>query len=179
VIDQDGFRANIGIILCNDDRRLLWARRLSRTGWQFPQGGIDEDEAPQDALFRELREEVGLRPEHVEIIGKTRGWLRYRLPPRFIRRHKRPLCIGQKQVYFLLRFVGAEYDFQLDTTASPEFDRWCWIDYWQPVSDVIYFKRSVYDRALTELAPLLFPEGAPARPPRRRSRTLRSRRRGG
>ncbi|HET7570319.1 MAG TPA: RNA pyrophosphohydrolase [Gammaproteobacteria bacterium] len=178
MIDQDGFRANVGIILCNDQRRLLWARRLSRSGWQFPQGGIDESESPQEALFRELREEVGLRPEHIEIVGHTRGWLRYRLPPRFIRRHSYPLCIGQKQIYFLLRFTGTDYDFQLDTTDSPEFDRWRWVDYWQPVSDVIYFKRAVYDRALTELAPLLFPDGAPARPPRRRARTLRSRRRG-
>lgn len=175
MIDQDGFRANVGIILCNENRRVLWARRLSRSGWQFPQGGIDEDETPQEALFRELREEVGLQPEHVEIIGKTRDWLRYRLPPRFIRRRSRPLCIGQKQVYFLLRFVGAELDFQLDVTDNPEFDRLRWIDYWQPVKDVIYFKRAVYDRALTELAPVLFPEGSPARPPRRRSRTLRSR----
>jgi putative (di)nucleoside polyphosphate hydrolase len=178
VIDQDGFRANVGIILCNTERRLLWARRLARSGWQFPQGGIDTDESSEEALYRELREEVGLKPEHVEVLAKTRGWLRYRLPPRFIRRNSRPLCIGQKQVYYLLRFVGAERDFDLSASPDPEFDRWRWIDYWQPVSDVIYFKRAVYDRALSEFAPMLFPEGAPRRPARRRTRQLRGRRRG-
>jgi putative (di)nucleoside polyphosphate hydrolase len=178
VIDQDGFRPNIGIILSNDERQLLWARRLSRSGWQFPQGGIDPDETPEQALYRELREEIGLEAEHVDIIGHTRGWLRYRLPPRFIRRHSQPLCIGQKQIYYLLRFTGEEYHFRLDTTSSPEFDRWRWVDYWAPVAEVIYFKRAVYDRALTELAPLLFPEGPPTRPPRRRTRTLRSYRHG-
>jgi putative (di)nucleoside polyphosphate hydrolase len=178
VIDQDGFRANVGIILCNTERRLLWARRLSRSGWQFPQGGIDADESSEEALYRELREEVGLAPEHVEVMAKTRGWLRYRLPPRFIRRHSRPLCIGQKQVYYLLRFIGAERDFDLSTTASPEFDRWLWVDYWQPIADVIYFKRAVYDRALSEFAPMLFPEGAPLRPPKRHARQFTNRRRG-
>lgn len=178
MIDQDGFRANIGIILSNADRRVLWARRLSRSGWQFPQGGIDSGETAEQALYRELREEVGLKAEHVEIIGQTRGWLRYRLPPRFIRRHSYPLCIGQKQIYFLLRFIGESYHFQLDVTDSPEFDRWRWVDYWAPVGEVIYFKRAVYDRALTELAPLLFPDGAPARPPRRRTRSLRGYRQG-
>lgn len=159
MIDKDGFRPNVGIILCNDDRRLLWARRVRRAGWQFPQGGIDGDEAPEDAMYRELYEEVGLQPAHVEIIGKTRGWLRYRLPHRYRRSHGRPHCVGQKQVYFLLRLVGSETDVKLNATDSPEFDHWCWIDYWQPVKRVVYFKRRVYERALTELEPVLFSDG--------------------
>jgi putative (di)nucleoside polyphosphate hydrolase len=109
-------------------------------------------------MFRELAEEVGLLPEHVEIIGCTRGWLRYRLPKRLIRQHSKPTCIGQKQVWFLLRMLGDEGDVRLDTSDRPEFDHWRWVDYWYPMTAVVPFKRQVYSRALRELAPLLFPE---------------------
>ena len=78
---------------------MFWARRVSQNAWQFPQGGINEEESPEAALFRELREEVGLEERDVEIIARTHGWLRYRLPKRFIRRHAAPICIGQKQSY--------------------------------------------------------------------------------
>ena len=173
VIDADGFRANVGIILVNDENRLFWGRRVGQDAWQFPQGGIKADETPREAMFRELEEEVGLRPDQVEVLGETSRWLRYRLPRRYIRRHSRPLCIGQKQRWFLLRVNCAESDFCLDRFDKPEFDSWRWVDYWEPVREVIYFKRRVYERALEELAPLLFPEGPPERPPqpapRRRS----------
>ncbi|HHI77242.1 MAG TPA: RNA pyrophosphohydrolase [Gammaproteobacteria bacterium] len=173
MIDADGFRANVGIILVNDENRLFWGRRVGQDAWQFPQGGIKADETPREAMFRELEEEVGLRPDQVEVLGETSRWLRYRLPRRYIRRHSRPLCIGQKQRWFLLRVNCAESDFCLDRFEKPEFDSWRWVDYWEPVREVIYFKRRVYERALEELAPLLFPEGPPERPPhpapRRRS----------
>lgn len=159
MIDADGFRPNVGIILTNGAGRLFWGRRIGRSGWQFPQGGIRAEETPEQALFRELYEEIGLTPEDVEILGSTRGWLRYRLPRRFIRRGQRPLCIGQKQRWFLLQLHAPEGRVQLDATDSPEFDHWRWIDYWSPASEVIFFKRKVYRRALDELAPLLFPEG--------------------
>ena len=158
MIDSEGYRANVGIILCNSDRRLFWAKRIRQRSWQFPQGGIQWDESPQEAMFRELAEEVGLQPQHVEIIGCTRGWLRYRLPKRLIRRHSKPTCIGQKQVWFLLRMVGRESDVRLDTSERPEFDHWRWVDYWYPPKAVVPFKRQVYLRALRELAPLLFSE---------------------
>ncbi len=164
MIDADGFRPNVGIILVNDENRLFWGRRVGQNAWQFPQGGIKAKESPREAMFRELEEEVGLRPEHVEVLGETRRWLRYRLPKRFIRRHSHPVCIGQKQRWFLLRVNCAESDFCLDRCEKPEFDSWRWVSYWEPVRDVIYFKRRVYERALEELAPLLFPEGAPDRP---------------
>ena len=82
---------------------MFWARRVNRDGWQFPQGGMNTDETPLEAMYRELREETGLLPEHVEVLGATPGWLRYRLPRRCVRRGDRPVCIGQKQVWFLLR----------------------------------------------------------------------------
>jgi len=166
VIDRDGFRSNVGIILCNDLGRVFWARRINHTGWQFPQGGIQQGENPRDALYRELEEEVGLRPEDVSELGRTRGWLRYRLPRRFIRRHQTPVCIGQKQVWFLLRLVAKESRVDLELSHHPEFDAWRWVDWWKPLEGVVFFKRRVYERALQELAPLAFPEGAVPAPPK-------------
>jgi len=119
------------------------------------------DETPAEAMYRELAEEVGLRPQHVEVMGATRGWLRYRLPRQFIRRKSRPVCVGQKQVWFMLRMLCKDQAVCLDQTDSPEFDRWRWVDYWHPLNEVVAFKRNVYKKALHELAPLLFPGGAP------------------
>jgi len=158
VIDCDGYRPNVGIILCNRERQLFWGKRVGQDAWQFPQGGIRQDETPEQALFRELHEETGLLAAHVRILGVSRGWLRYRLPPRMVRRQNRPLCVGQKQRWFLLELLGPEAEFQLDAGDPPEFDDWCWIDYWRPVHEVVYFKRNVYRRALCELVPLMFPE---------------------
>ena len=155
MIDRDGFRPNVGIILSNGRGRVLWARRIGQDSWQFPQGGIQSDENPEQAMYRELNEEVGLFPGDVEIIGSTRGWLRYRLPKRFVRRHRRPVCIGQKQVWFMLRLIAPEGQVCLDHNDKPEFDQWRWVDYWQPLKEVVPFKRRVYSCALRELAPLV------------------------
>ena len=155
MIDPDGYRPNVGIILLRDDGRVFWARRAYRDGWQFPQGGMRSDETPLEAMFRELHEETGLRPEHVQVLGATPGWLKYRLPERMVRRNQRPRCIGQKQVWFLLRFLGDESALKLDVTDKPEFDLWRWVDFWYPATHVVTFKRSVYQRALRHLAPLV------------------------
>lgn len=169
VIDIDGFRPNVGIVLLNADNRVFWARRCGRNVWQFPQGGIKSDETPLDAMYRELQEETGLNPDDVEVCGSTRGWLRYRLPKRLQRRNQKPLCIGQKQVWFVLKLRSDESAFQLDACNRPEFDRWRWIEYWEAIDDVVFFKRRVYERALRELAPMAFPapETIPPRPPRK------------
>ena len=153
VIDPDGFRPNVGIVLMHDDGRVFWARRVRRDGWQFPQGGINTDETPLEAMYRELREETGLLPAHVDVLGATPGWLRYRLPPHAIRHRDKLVCIGQKQVWYLLRFRGLEGDVRLDGTDCPEFDHWRWVDCWYPLQHVVTFKRSVYARALHHLAP--------------------------
>lgn len=153
MIDPDGYRPNVGIILMHDDGRVFWARRTSRDGWQFPQGGMNSDETPIEAMYRELHEETGLFPEHVEVLGATPGWLRYRLPRRFVRNGQRPVCIGQKQVWFLLRLVVDEQAVRLDATDRPEFDLWRWVDFWYPLEHVVVFKRQVYERALHHLAP--------------------------
>ncbi|AGM41637.1 dinucleoside polyphosphate hydrolase [Spiribacter salinus M19-40] len=164
MIDAQGFRPNVGIVLANGAGQVFWARRIGQDAWQFPQGGIQRDESPEAALYRELHEEVGLSPAHVTVLGSTRGWLRYRLPSHLIRRRQRPTCIGQKQVWFLLRLETEEAAVQLDATSEPEFDDWSWVSYWHPLEQVVSFKRGVYERALEQLAPLLFPDGAPTRP---------------
>ena len=138
MIDPDGFRPNVGIILTNSDDQLLWARRIRQDAWQFPQGGIRAEETPEQAMYRELSEEIGLRPQHVTLLGATRGWLRYRLPERFIRRHQKPVCVGQKQVWFMLRLIGQERHVRLDLSDKPEFDNWRWVDYWHPLHEILH-----------------------------------------
>jgi putative (di)nucleoside polyphosphate hydrolase len=179
VIDSDGYRPNVGIILSNSNGELLWARRIGQDAWQFPQGGIRPHETPEQAMYRELGEEVGLRQRDVEMIASTQGWLRYRLPHRYIRHNCRPLCIGQKQVWFMLRLVGPEARVRLDMNEKPEFDLWRWVDYWQPLREVVSFKRRVYECALKEFAPLVLDEPQRRRvPPRARSHPYRRSRRG-
>ncbi len=155
MIDADGFRPNVGIVVLGPNKQVLWAKRVGQDAWQFPQGGIQRGESPDDALFRELYEELGLQQHDVEVLGCTQGWLRYRLPLRYIRRNKKPLCIGQKQKWFLLRMVCDESNVHFAGCDKPEFDSWRWVDYWYPPNDVIFFKRSVYRRALRQLEPLL------------------------
>lgn len=155
MIDPDGFRPNVGIILTNELGQVLWARRIGQDSWQFPQGGIHHNESPEQALYRELHEEVGLLPEDVEILACTRGWLRYRLPQRLIRNHSQPICVGQKQKWFLLRLKAEEQRVCMTKTAKPEFDGWRWVSYWYPLGQVVPFKRDVYRRAMKELAPRL------------------------
>lgn len=158
MIDAKGYRANVGIILANRCGKVLWARRVGQEAWQFPQGGIKERESPEAALYRELYEELGLERRDVAVLGRTRDWLRYTLPKRYVRRHCRPLCIGQKQLWFLLRLESGEEVVRLDRFHKPEFDAWKWVNYWDPARHVIFFKRGVYRRALRQLAPLLFAE---------------------
>ncbi|MAT51945.1 MAG: RNA pyrophosphohydrolase [Porticoccaceae bacterium] len=152
MIDKDGFRPNVGIVLCDGAGQLLWAKRAGQDAWQFPQGGINRGESPEDALYRELFEEIGLQRDDVHLLAQTRGWLRYRLPRRYVRRNANPVCIGQKQKWFLLKLTGDAERIRFDCGDKPEFDSWCWVNYWFPVSQIVDFKRDVYRKALKELA---------------------------
>ncbi|HTY92993.1 MAG TPA: RNA pyrophosphohydrolase [Steroidobacteraceae bacterium] len=164
VIDTEGYRANVGIVLMRGDGSVFLGRRARGGGWQFPQGGMQAGEAPEQALFRELHEEIGLTARDVEVVGATREWLHYRLPARYVRRDQQPLCIGQKQRWFLLRLRDGAANFAFTSTSEPEFDRWRWSPWWEPVREVIFFKRPVYVQMLTELAALAFAQGAPPLP---------------
>ena len=156
-IDKDGYRKNVGIIVCNGQQQVLWARRTRHDGWQFPQGGIEPRESPLDAAFRELYEEIGLSTSDVKLLGRTVNWLRYDVPyasrsHNYLRPRK---FRGQKQRWFLFHLIGNESCVNLDTTQEPEFDHWQWVDYWRPLEQIVEFKRGVYKKALTELEPLL------------------------
>jgi putative (di)nucleoside polyphosphate hydrolase len=155
VIDADGFRPNVGIVLSNAQGQVLWARRIGQQSWQFPQGGIDKGENPEQALYRELEEEIGLKPQDVQIIACTRRWLKYRLPDQYRRRDSEAHFVGQKQKWYLLRITAADESICVKNGEKPEFDEWRWVSYWYPLGQVIDFKKDVYRRALLELAPQL------------------------
>ena len=151
MIDAKGYRPNVGIVIMNNSGQLFWARRYGQDGWQFPQGGIDDGEAADAAMYRELYEEVGLRSQQVALIAATSGWLRYKLPEN-LRRSGPPGYIGQKQKWYLLRLVADDSAIRLDCGAKAEFDRWQWVSYWYPLAQVVPFKRDVYRKALLQLA---------------------------
>lgn len=154
MIDEDGYRPNVGIIVANEHGQVLWAKRVGQDAWQFPQGGIQSAESPEEALYRELDEEIGLDPSHVQIVGTTRGWLRYKLPRRLLR-DNRSSFVGQKQKWFLLKMLATDDSVSFEHSDTPEFDLWSWVSYWYPLGQVVSFKQDVYRRAMKELAPYL------------------------
>lgn len=162
MIDESGYRSGVGIILLNENRQVFFAKRIGMPAWQFPQGGMKEGESPEEAMYRELKEEIGLNPEDVEILGFSKRWLRYRLPSRLVRYHVKPVCIGQKQRWFLLRLKnkGAHFNLQGQGDGHAEFDSFAWVSYWYPVRQVVGFKRRVYMAALKELSKALPPKAS-------------------
>ena len=152
VVDKDGFRSNIAIVISDGLGRVMFAKRLGQQAWQFPQGGVDKGESAEQALYRELYEEVGLERSDVRIIQRSKKWLRYRIPVSMQRKNSKPLCIGQKQKWFFLELVGDASKVRFDTSGTPEFDGWEWVNYWYPVNSVVSFKRNVYRHALQEFS---------------------------
>jgi len=162
MLDRDGYRPNVGIVLANQRNEVFWGKRVNQHAWQFPQGGIKHGETPVQAMYRELEEEIGLQQAHVRVLGRTREWLRYDVPERWSRHRDGPgreppaepsarAYRGQKQIWFLLRMTGRDCDVRLRASGHPEFDAWRWNDYWVPLESVIEFKREVYRQALIEL----------------------------
>ncbi|HWA38260.1 MAG TPA: RNA pyrophosphohydrolase [Burkholderiales bacterium] len=162
MLDRDGYRPNVGIVLANPRNEVFWGKRVNQHAWQFPQGGIKHGETPVQAMYRELEEEIGLRPSHVRVLGRTREWLRYDVPEKWSRSREaaeapaagasgRTPYRGQKQIWFLLRMTGRDCDVRLRASGHPEFDAWRWNEYWVPLDAVIDFKREVYRQALIEL----------------------------
>ena len=156
MIDFDGYRPNVGIVICNRKGQVLWAKRCGQNSWQFPQGGINDNESAEQAMYRELHEEVGLQPKDVRLLYVSKHWLRYKLPKRLLRYDSKPMCIGQKQRWFLLQLEKKEKNINMQTTKSPEFDGWRWVSFWYPVRQVVSFKRDVYRKVMKEFASILF-----------------------
>lgn len=151
LVVKDGFRLNVGIIIVNTRGQLLWARRAGfKNAWQFPQGGIHGNETTYKAMYRELREELGLMPQDVTVLAESKKWLSYLLPEQFRRYENKPLVIGQKQKWFLLQLITRDTHIHLNYSENPEFDRWRWVDYWYPLDHVIEFKKKVYEKVLQE-----------------------------
>ena len=156
MIDFDGYRPNVGIVICNRKGQVLWAKRCGQNSWQFPQGGINDNESAEQAMYRELHEEVGLQPKDVRLLYVSKHWLRYKLPKRLLRYDSKPMCIGQKQRWFMLQLVSDEKNINMQTTKSPEFDGRRWVSFWYPVRQVVSFKRDVYRKVMKEFASILF-----------------------
>lgn len=155
MIHFDGYRPNVGIVICNSKGQVLWAKRYGQNSWQFPQGGINDNESAEQAMYRELFEEVGLSPKDVKILYISKHWLRYKLPKRLLRYDSKPVCIGQKQRWFLLQLVSDEKNINMQSSKSPEFDGWRWVSFWYPVRQVVSFKKEVYRKAMKEFASVL------------------------
>lgn len=158
VIDKSGFRRGIGFVLVNNKKRVFLAKRIGQNGWQFPQGGLLKGEHPLQAMYRELKEEIGLAPEDIEILASSPYWMSYRLPLHLTRPDSKPLCIGQKQKWFLLKLKSSEDKIRFDITDSPEFDSYRWVAYWYPLKRVIRFKKHMYRQILHEFSTTLFPD---------------------
>ncbi|MGL9769695.1 MAG: RNA pyrophosphohydrolase [Sodalis sp. (in: enterobacteria)] len=157
MIDDDGYRLNVGIVICNLNGQILWARRYGQHSWQFPQGGINIGETPEQAMYRELFEEVGLRRKDVHILASTQKWMRYKLPKRLVRWETKPVCIGQKQKWFLLKLLCSDININMRRGGIPEFDGWRWVSFWYPVRQVVSFKRDVYRRVMKEFSVVVIP----------------------
>ena len=164
IFTNDGYRPNVGIIICNSKGQVFWARRINRDGWQFPQGGVSRDESLMDAMYRELQEETGLSQQDVRVVAHTKKWLHYNLPSRYLRSQRRGRLSnrrrvsfkGQKQVWFLLELLGDDSIVNLSAgPEQPEFDSWQWVEINFAVENIVDFKRSVYKKALNELEPYL------------------------
>ena len=159
VIDQAGYRANVGSVLVSQEQKVFWGRRVRQKTWQFPQGGLLADEELDEALYRELQEEIGLHAEDVQLVAETNDWIKYDIPQHLIRYRSKPLCIGQKQKWFLLKFIGDERQINLHSSESPEFDGWRWVDYWLPEKEIVDFKQEVYHSVLKEFESYVFNSG--------------------
>ena len=149
------YRLNVGAVLFNGQGRVFVGRRADQRSveaWQLPQGGIDADEDPRDAVMRELQEEIGTA--NATIVGEHPDWLAYDLPPHLVGTAFKGRFRGQKQKWFALRFLGQDSDIKLDLDAHPEFDAWRWAALDELPALAVDFKRPIYEVLARSFAPL-------------------------
>ena len=146
---KTGYRLNVAMIVFNKDNKVLFCKRRNTENWQFPQGGVDENENIESAMFRELNEEVGLEKDNVRIKAVSQNFIYYDIPKNIRSRVLGGKFKGQAQKYFLLKLISGDVDLNIENT--PEFDKYNWVPFWYPLNQVVDFKKEAYRSALIEL----------------------------
>jgi|TARA_B100001094_G_scaffold69042_1_gene65450 putative (di)nucleoside polyphosphate hydrolase len=148
---KEGYRPNVAMVVLNSKNKVLICRRTNTKTWQFPQGGVDNNENLEKAMYRELLEEVGLRKDDVQYIGESDDTIIYDIPKTIRSKVLGGKFKGQEQKWFLLRIKNDDHEIRLDYEAFPEFDTFEWVSFWQPIDRIVDFKREAYRKALSEL----------------------------
>ena len=148
---NEGYRPNVAMVVINSMNKVLICRRKNTRTWQFPQGGIDNGEDIEKAMFRELSEEVGLSKADVSLVGESEGTITYDIPKTIRSKVLGGKFKGQEQKWFLLKLKKDNSEIKLDNETFPEFDKYEWVSFWQPLNRIVDFKREAYREALSEL----------------------------
>ena len=148
---KEGYRPNVAMVVLNSKNKVLICRRTNTKTWQFPQGGVDNNENLEKAMYRELLEEVGLRKDDVQYIGESDDTIIYDIPKTIRSKVLGGKFKGQEQKWFLLRIKNDDHEIRLDYETFPEFDTFEWVSFWQPIDRIVDFKREAYRKALSEL----------------------------
>ena len=149
--NNEGYRPNVAMVVINSTNKVLICRRKNTRTWQFPQGGIDNGEDIKKAMYRELSEEVGLSKDDVNLVGESEGTITYDIPKTIRSKVLGGKFKGQEQKWFLLKLKKDNSEIKLDNEAFPEFDKYEWVSFWQPLNRIVDFKREAYREALSEL----------------------------
>ena len=149
--NNEGYRPNVAMVVINSTNKVLICRRKNTKTWQFPQGGIDNGEDIKKAMYRELSEEVGLSKDDVSLVGESEGTITYDIPKTIRSKVLGGKFKGQEQKWFLLKLNKDNCEIKLDNEAYPEFDKYEWVSFWQPLNRIVDFKREAYRKALSEL----------------------------
>jgi len=149
--NNEGYRPNVAMVVINSMNKVLICRRKNTRTWQFPQGGIDNGEDIKKAMYRELSEEVGLSKADVSLVGESEGTITYEIPKTIRSKVLGGKFKGQEQKWFLLKLNKDNCEIKLDNEAFPEFDKYEWVSFWQPLNRIVDFKREAYRKALSEL----------------------------